>query len=110
MQFGRGRGIRFEAATVIAHFEGVHRAAPHGDPEKGLQLQINSIQYNDYVGRIGIGRIYNGKIRTGQQVAIVRRDGTIIKSKLQQLQAFEGLGRKNIEEAAAARREPCDEG
>ena len=78
-----------------------HVPAPHGDPEKSLQIQISSIQYNDYVGRIGVGRIYNGKIRTGQQVTIVRRDGTQIKSKVQQVQVFEGLGRKNVEEAAA---------
>ena len=78
-----------------------HIPAPHGDADKSLQIQINSITYNDYVGRIGIGRIYNGKIRTGQQVAIIKRDGEVIKSKLQQLQEFEGLGRKNIEEAAA---------
>jgi GTP-binding protein len=88
---------------IIPVFEALlkHIPAPHGDPEKGLQLQINSIQYNDYVGRIGVGRIYNGRIKTGQQVTIVRRDGTMIKSKLQQLQAFEGLGRKNIDDAAA---------
>jgi GTP-binding protein len=88
---------------IIPVFEALlkHIPAPHGDPDKGLQIQINSIQYNDYVGRIGVGRIYNGRIKTGQQVTIVRRDGTMIKSKLQQLQAFEGLGRKNIDDAAA---------
>jgi len=78
-----------------------HVPAPHGDPEKTLQMQINSIAYNDYVGRIGVGRIYNGKIKTGQQVAIVKRDGEIIKSKVQQVQEFEGLGRKNIDGAEA---------
>jgi GTP-binding protein len=78
-----------------------HVPAPHGDPDKSLQIQISSIQYNDYVGRIGIGRIYNGVIKTGQQVSVVRRDGTAIKSKVQQLQVFEGLGRKNADNAAA---------
>jgi len=88
---------------IIPVFEALlkHIPAPHGDPEKGLQIQINSIQYNEYVGRIGIGRIYNGRVKTGQQVTIVRRDGTMIKSKLQQLQCFEGLGRKNIDDAYA---------
>src|SRR5207249_4406810 len=52
-----------------------HVPAPHGDPEKGLQVQVNSIQYNDYVGRIGVGRIYNGRIKSGQQITIVQRDG-----------------------------------
>ncbi len=78
-----------------------HVPAPHGDPEKPMQVQISSIMFNDYVGRIGIGRIYNGKIRSGQQVAIARRSGEVIKSKAQQVQVFDGFGRKNVEEAAA---------
>src|SRR3954470_19037411 len=88
---------------IIPVFEALlkHVPAPHGDPDKTLQVQISSIQYNDYVGRIGVGRIYNGKIRTGQQVAVVKRDGSIVKSKMQQLQVFDGFGRKNAEDAAA---------
>src|SRR3954470_75831 len=78
-----------------------HVPAPHGDKDKTLQIPITTIQYNDYVGRIGVGRIYNGKIRTGQQVAVVKRDGSIVKSKMQQLQVFDGFGRKNAEDAAA---------
>jgi GTP-binding protein len=78
-----------------------HIPAPHGDPEKSLQIRISSIQYNDYVGRIGVGRIYNGVIKSGQQVAIVKRDGTVVKSRVQQLQVFDGFGRSNAEQAAA---------
>src|SRR3954468_4597462 len=78
-----------------------HTPARDGDPDKPLQMRISTIAYNDYVGRIGIGRIYNGIVKTGQQVAIVKRDGTIVKSKLQQLQVFDGFGRSNAEEAAA---------
>jgi GTP-binding protein len=78
-----------------------HVPAPHGDPEKPLQLQVSSIQYSEYVGRIGVGRVHNGVIKTGQQVIIIKRDGTKVKSKIQQVQVFDGLGRKNIEEVAA---------
>ena len=78
-----------------------HVPAPHGDPDRSLQIQISTILYNDYVGRIGVGRIHNGVIRTGQQITVCRRDGSKIKSKVQQVQAFEGLGRKNVEEASA---------
>ena len=78
-----------------------HVPAPHGDAEKSLQIQISTIHYNDYVGRIGVGRIYNGRIKTGQQIVVVRRDGTQIKSKVQQVQLFDGLGRKNVDEASA---------
>src|ERR1700722_9418529 len=88
---------------IIPVFEALlkHVPAPHGDPEKPLQIQISSIQYNDYVGRIGVGRLYNGKIKTGQQLAVVKRDGSIVKSKVAQVQSFDGLGRKNVEEAEA---------
>ncbi|HLL87929.1 MAG TPA: translational GTPase TypA [Tepidisphaeraceae bacterium] len=78
-----------------------HIPAPHGDPDKSLQIRISSIQYNDYVGRIGVGRIYNGKVRNGQQVIVAKRDGTQIKTKVQQLQVFDGFGRKNADESAA---------
>ena len=78
-----------------------HVPAPHGDPDKSLQIQITTILYNDYVGRIGVGRIYNGVIHSGQQVTVCRRDGSQVKSRVQQVQAFEGLGRKTVEEARA---------
>ncbi len=78
-----------------------HVPAPHGDVEKPLQIQLTSIQYNDYVGRIGVGRIYNGRITSGQQIALVKRDGAIVKTRVQQVQLFEGLGRKNVEFAEA---------
>jgi GTP-binding protein len=64
-------------------------------------MQISAILFNDYVGRIGVGRIYNGRINTGQQVIVWRRDGTQVKSKVQQVQVFDGLGRKNVETAEA---------
>jgi GTP-binding protein len=78
-----------------------HVPAPHGDKDKSLQIRISSIQYNDYVGRIGVGRIYNGIIKTGQQIIIAKRDGTQVKSKVQQVQVFDGFGRKNAESASA---------
>ena len=58
-----------------------HVPAPHGDPDKSLQVRVTSIQYNDYVGRIGVGRIYNGRIKSGQQVTVVKRDGSQVKTR-----------------------------
>jgi GTP-binding protein len=78
-----------------------HVPAPHGDKDKVLQVRISTIQYNDYVGRIGVGRIYNGVIKTGQQVIIAKRDGTQVKSKVQQVKAFDGFGQKDVESSAA---------
>jgi GTP-binding protein len=88
---------------ILPVFEALlkHIPAPHGDPEKGLQIQITSILYNDYVGRIGVGRIYNGRIKTGQQLSVVKRDGSIVKSKVAQVQSFDGLGRKDVEVSEA---------
>src|SRR3954466_1676410 len=92
-----------KGTSITPVFEALlkHIPAPHGDPDKSLQIRISSIQYNDYVGRIGVGRIINGRIRTGQQVTIVKRDGEKVKSKVPQLQVFDGFGRKNADEAAA---------
>jgi GTP-binding protein len=88
---------------ILPVFEAIikHIPAPHGDPEHVLQMRITTIHYSEYVGRIGVGRIYNGRIKTGQQVIVAKRDGTMVKTKAQQVQVFDGLGRKNAEEASA---------
>jgi GTP-binding protein len=91
-----GKDIRPVFEALLKHIP-----APHGDADRSLQIRISSIQYNDYVGRIGVGRIINGRIKTGQQVTIVKRDGEQVKSKVPQLQVFDGFGRKNADEAAA---------
>jgi GTP-binding protein len=75
--------------------------APHGDPEHPLQIRITSIQYNDYVGRIGVGRIYNGVVKSGQQVVVVDREGKQVKTKVQEVHEFEGFGRRKVDEARA---------
>ena len=78
-----------------------HVPAPHGDPEHALQLRITNIQYNDYVGRIGVGRIYNGIIKTGQQVAVIKREGEKVLTRVQQVRVFDGFGQKDVEQAEA---------
>ena len=92
-----------KADSIQPVFEALlrHVPAPHGDPDKPLQLQITCILYNDYVGRIGVGRIYNGVIKSGQQVAVCRRDGTVVKCRVLQVQVFDGLGRLTVEQADA---------
>ncbi|MCK6476231.1 MAG: translational GTPase TypA, partial [Phycisphaerales bacterium] len=72
--------------------------APRGDRSRPLQVLITAIDYNEYVGRIGIGRVFNGSIRSGQQVAIIRRDGvTTSTSKVSQLLQFTGLKRQQVD-------------
>jgi GTP-binding protein len=78
-----------------------HVPPPIGDPTAPLQLQVTTLDYSEYVGRIVIGKIHNGVIRMGQQAALVTETGAIVKSKISKLMGFEGLKRIDIEEASA---------
>ena len=73
--------------------------APRQIRQDSLQLLVANLDYSDYVGRLAIGRIFSGEIAVGEQVAIAKRDGTIQKTKISQLYAFEGLKREPIERA-----------
>ena len=74
---------------------------PQGDSSKPLQFRATTLDYNDYVGRIVIGRIVNGKINSQQQVAWVKADGTVERGKITKLFGFKDLGRVEIESAEA---------
>jgi GTP-binding protein len=74
---------------------------PTGDPEAGLQMLVANLDSSDYLGRIAIGRIFNGRVRIGDQVAVCKLDGRIQQTKVTKLFAFEGLRRVDIDEAAA---------
>lgn len=78
-----------------------HVPPPVGDPEKLLQLQVTTLDYSEYVGRIVIGKIHNGTIKVGQQAALVTESGQIVKAKVTKLMGFEGLKRIEIPEASA---------
>ncbi|MBD1841280.1 translational GTPase TypA [Coleofasciculus sp. FACHB-64] len=78
-----------------------HVAPPVGDPNKPLQLQVTTLDYSEYLGRIVIGKIHNGTIRMGQQVALVTETSAIVKGKISKLMGFEGLKRIDLEEASA---------
>ena len=78
-----------------------HVPPPAGDAQKPLQLQVTTLDYSDYLGRIIIGRIHNGVIKAGQQAALVKEDGKVVKTKISKLMGFEGLSRIEIPEAQA---------
>lgn len=78
-----------------------HVPPPAGDPNKPLQLQVTTLDYSDYLGRIVIGRIHNGVIKAGQQAALVKDTGEVVKGKISKLLGFEGLKRVELEEASA---------
>ncbi len=74
---------------------------PKGDADKPLQFRATTLDYNEYVGRIVIGRIENGKIKSQEQVCVVHADGSQEKGKITKLFGFHDLGRMEIEEAFA---------
>ena len=78
-----------------------HVPAPQDDPSAPLQMLVTTLDYSDYVGRIGIGRVFNGAIRSGQQVVSVKMDGRTITSKVAKLLKFQGLGRVETDEVHA---------
>ncbi len=75
--------------------------APTGDSNKPLQFQPALLDYNEFVGRIGIGRVHNGKIRTGEMVTCCRLDGTSKQFRIQKLFGYYGYNRIEVEEAEA---------
>lgn len=74
---------------------------PSGDPEATLQLQVTILDYSDYLGRIAIGRIYNGRINDGQQVVLMKEGDTVIKGRISKLLTFQGLKRFEASSAEA---------
>lgn len=78
-----------------------HIPAPAVDADAPLQWQATMLDYNEFLGRIGIGRVVRGQIRVGDTVAILGRDGTTRKSRITKLYAFEGLRRVDAETAMA---------
>ena len=74
---------------------------PKGDADKPFQFRATTLDYNEYVGRIVIGRIENGKVKSQEQVCVVHADGSQEKGKITKLFGFHDLGRTEIEEAYA---------
>ncbi len=66
--------------------------------EGSLQLQITSIDFSNYIGRIAVGRITRGSIKVGQPISLVQKDGVIAKSRVKDLYSFSGLGKEKVEE------------
>ena len=78
-----------------------HIPAPVDNSDEPLQFQVSLLDYNDYVGRIGIGRVFRGTIKVGDQVALMKLDGSVKKFRVTKLLGFLGLTRVEINEAQA---------
>ncbi|MEI6455726.1 MAG: translational GTPase TypA [bacterium] len=84
------KDVHYLLETILEHIP-----APPQLPGT-LQLQISSLDYSSYVGRIAVGRISRGNVKAGMQVSLVKNDGTILKSVIRELYLFEGLGKEKV--------------
>ena len=81
-------------------FEQIIQTIPvaKGDPEGALQILVTNLDYSDYLGRLAVGRVFNGTMRTGQEYSVARVDGTFSNHKITKLFSFSGLKRTDITE------------
>ncbi|MDR1112307.1 MAG: translational GTPase TypA [Bacteroidales bacterium] len=90
-------------ADISYLLDTIIKCIPAPKAEEGtLQMMISSLDYSSYVGRIAVGRIKRGTLAAGQHVALIKRDGTIVSSKVKELYTFEGLGKEKCKEVIAA--------
>ncbi|MEY4504841.1 MAG: hypothetical protein RL154_1137 [Pseudomonadota bacterium] len=82
--------------TIMAH-----TPKPIGSPDNSLQMQVFTLDYDNYVGKIGISRVFNGKIKKNQTVLLVKADGEKVNGRVTKLIGFMGLARMEIDEAEA---------
>jgi GTP-binding protein len=82
--------------TVLKHVE-----PPQGNPDAPLQFQISALDYSSYTGRLGVGRVLNGRIKPGQQVAVMKGDEQVGTGRINQVLGFQGLERVPVEQAEA---------
>src|SRR5512134_757958 len=95
---GAGDDLRPLFEAIVKHIP-----PPGGSPAETLQLLIANLDYSDYLGRLGIGRIFSGTVRVGETVAVAKRDGSLQTTKVTKLYTFDGLERVDVKEA------PCGE-
>lgn len=96
-----------ENPEAEANFEPIFDAiineipAPKVEFEGDFQLLVTSLTYDNFLGKYAIGRISRGKVKSGEQIALIKRDGTVKKAKIDKLFAYRGLNREEIQEAFA---------
>ena len=97
------KDLHDEAKDLRPLFQAILEYVPmrDEDPNEPLQLQICSLDYSSYVGKIGIGRIRRGRVRPAQEVLLLHGNSSPLKAKINQVLMFEGLERKPVEEAEA---------
>ncbi|HEY0268401.1 MAG TPA: translational GTPase TypA [Methyloradius sp.] len=95
--------LKTESDTMRPLFETIlsYVKPPQGDSAAPLQLQISALDYSTYTGRLGVGRVWNGRIKTGQSVSVMSGDKLVGTGRINQVLGFRGLERVPVEEAEA---------
>jgi GTP-binding protein len=95
------KSLEDESTDLRPLFESILQNIPPpvGDPDGVFQMLIANLDYSDYLGRLGIGRVFNGTLHRGDDVAIAKRDGSLEKTRITKLYSFEGL--KRVDETVA---------
>ncbi len=95
--------VSIPGETIRPLFEAILERipAPEGDPSASLQLLVANLDSSDYLGRIAIGRIFNGRVKIGDEVAVSKLNGEVQRTRVTKLFVFDGLQRVEIEDAAA---------
>ncbi|HEU4714228.1 MAG TPA: translational GTPase TypA [Pyrinomonadaceae bacterium] len=95
------RKLEDESRDLQPLFEQIVESIPAPKEQRGdsLQLLVANLDYNDYVGRLAIGRIFSGEIKVGDQIAVIKPDRSSHKTKVSQLYVFEGLKREAVDQA-----------
>jgi len=106
--YGSGKGGWMSAdwknptTDISALLDGIVKYIPAAPVIPGTpQMMITSIDYSSYTGRIAVGRLHRGELREGMNVSLVKRDKSIVKSKIKELYSFEGLGKIKVKEVKA---------
>ena len=95
------KNLKDERKDLTPLLDSIIDELPAPPTNKGsVQLQIMTLDYNDYVGRIGIGRVFRGKLKIADKLSIIKRNGTIHPVSIKQLFVFEGLDRLQVEEVS----------
>jgi GTP-binding protein len=95
--------LKLEGTTLEPLFETILATVPppRFEPAAGLQFRVTMLDWDDYVGRLVIGRIVNGRVRQADRISVIHRDGSVEQAKVTVLYGYEGLKRIEIPEAAA---------
>jgi len=93
---------RNPTTDIAALLEGVIEFIPEPKVDSGTtQMMITSLEYSAYIGRVAIGRVQRGSVKPGQQIALVKRDGRIVKTRIKEVYVFEGFDKKKVDEVNA---------